>query len=606
MDSIALLSFLALAPILTIGVLLVGFRWPAIWAMPVGYVVVVIIGLSVWRLSIASIAASTVQGLIIALTILYIVFGALLLLATLSESGAVDTIRSAFTDISPDRRVQAVIIAFLFGTFIEGAAGFGTPAAVAAPLLLALGFPAMAAVMTGLIIQSTPVSFGAVGTPLLVGVQGGLQGGGPVQNYLSQQNLELAVYVTDTITLRVVLIHAICGVLIPLILACMITGFFGENRNFGEGLGVWKFALFGALAMLIPYVLFGWLLGPEFPSLLGGPIGLIIAVFAARQGWFVPDEPWDFGPRENWEDDWMGNVDPSDLSSRVEGEHRIGIVNAWAPYALVAFFLVITRLPALGLVDFLSGLALTWSNIFGVSGIEASFAPFYLPGFMFLLAIVITYFLHRMNFQQIADSWRVAGRQIIGAGFALLMALPMVRVFINSSGDYNTSGLESMPVTLAEGAASLAGSTWPFFSPWIGALGAFVAGSNTVSNLTFSLFQFTTAVNIGVATSAAVVVAAQAVGGAAGNMITVHNVVAASATCGLLGKEGALIRKTIIPMTYYVILAGSVAYIWIYGFGFNLGTIALVALIAVLIALGVIGNRQVKQQESQQRSETTG
>ncbi len=605
MENIAVLSLLALAPILTIGFLLVGLRWPAVWAMPVGYVVVVIIGLFVWQLSFASIAASTVQGLIIALTILYIVFGALLLLATLAESGAVNTIRSAFTDISPDRRVQAVIIAFLFGTFIEGAAGFGTPAAVAAPLLLALGFPAMAAVMTGLIIQSTPVSFGAVGTPLLVGVQGGLQGGGPVDNYLTQQNLELAAYVTDTITLRVVLIHAICGVLIPLILACMITGFFGENRNFGEGLGVWKFALFGAIAMLIPYVLFGWLLGPEFPALLGGPIGLVAAVFAARQGWFLPDEPWDFGPRENWEDEWMGNVDPDDLATEVEGEQRIGIVNAWAPYALVAIFLVISRLPALGLVDILSGITLAWENIFGVEGIAADFAPFYLPGFMFLLAIVITYFLHRMNLQQIADSWKVAGRQIFGAGFALLMALPMVRVFINSSGDYNSSGLESMPVTLANGAASLAGGTWPFFAPWIGALGAFVAGSNTVSNLTFSLFQFTTAVNIGIAGSAAVVVAAQAVGGAAGNMITVHNVVAASATCGLLGKEGALIRKTIIPMTYYVLLAGSISYIWIYGFGLNLGTIVLVALIGVLVALGVVGNRQTQQQESNRETTTS-
>ena len=125
MDNVALLSILALAPILTIGILLVGFRWPAVWAMPVGYVVVVIIGLAVWNLSLASIAASTVQGLIIALTILYIVFGALLLLATLSESGAVDTIRAAFTGISPDRRIQVIIIAFLFGSFIEGAAGFG-------------------------------------------------------------------------------------------------------------------------------------------------------------------------------------------------------------------------------------------------------------------------------------------------------------------------------------------------------------------------------------------------------------------------------------------------------------------------------------------------
>lgn len=596
MDNLALLSLLALAPILTIGVLLVGFRWPAKWAMPVGYVVVVIIGLSVWNLSMASIVASTIQGLIIALAILYIVFGALLLLATLSESGAVDTIRNAFTDISPDRRVQVIIIAFLFGSFIEGAAGFGTPAAVAAPLLLALGFPAMAAVMSGLIIQSTPVSFGAVGTPLLVGVRGGLEGGGPVEEFLSNQNLELASYVTDTITLRVVLIHAMVGVLIPLILCCMLTGFFGHNRNFGEGLGVWKFAIFAALSMLIPYVLFGWLLGPEFPSLLGAPIGLLIVVFAAQRGFLLPEQTWDFGPRSDWESEWMGNIDPEDLHPD-PGHEQMSVARAWTPYVLVAILLVITRLPALGLQELLSGITLSWENIVGVEGISADFAPFYLPGFMFLLAIAATYFIHRMTRHEISESWRVAGGQILGAGFALLLALPMVRVFINSGEDYSASGLASMPVKLAEGAAALAGSSWPFFSPWIGALGAFVAGSNTVSNLTFSLFQFTTAVNIGVATSAAVVVAAQAVGGAAGNMITVHNVVAASATCGLLGKEGALIRKTIIPMTYYVLLAGSITYIWIYGFGFNLGTAVLIALIGVLVALGIIGNRQTQRQE---------
>ena len=602
MDNLVLLSLLALAPILTIGVLLVGFRWPAKWAMPVGYVVVVIIGLTVWNLSAASIVASTIQGLIIALTILYIVFGALLLLATLSESGAVDTIRLAFTDISRDRRVQVIIIAFLFGSFIEGAAGFGTPAAVAAPLLLALGFPAMAAVMSGLIIQSTPVSFGAVGTPLLVGVQQGLAGGGPVERYLSGRNLELLPYVTDVITLRVVLIHAICGVLIPLILCCMLTGFFGQNRNFGEGLGIWKFAIFAALAMLIPYVLFGWLLGPEFPSLLGGPIGLLIVVFAARQGFLIPERPWDFGPRESWEEEWMGNIDPEDLHPD-PGHEQMGVARAWVPYVLVAILLVISRvIPALA--EWLSGIAIAWEDILGVPEISADFAPFYLPGFMFLLAIVATYFIHRMTRHEIVESWKVAGGQILGAAFALLLALPMVRVFINSGELYNASGLASMPVTLAEGAASLAGSTWPFFAPWIGALGAFVAGSNTVSNLTFSLFQFTTAVNIGVAASAAVVVAAQAVGGAAGNMITVHNVVAASATCGLLGKEGALIRKTIIPMTYYVILAGSITYIWIYGFGFNLGTIALIALIGVLVALGVIGNRQTQRQEQSSTQES--
>jgi lactate permease len=163
-----------------------------------------------------------------------------------------------------------------------------------------------------------------------------------------------------------------------------------------------------------------------------------------------------------------------------------------------------------------------------------------------------------MNFRQIKDSWAMAGRQLGGATVALLFALPMVRVFIESGTNHNGSGLESMPLTLAKGVAALAGGSWPFFAPWIGALGAFVAGSNTISNLMFSLFQFSTAQHVGA--SPAVVVAAQAVGGAAGNMVTVHNVVAASATVGLLGREGDLIRKTIIPMTYYCLLAGALSY----------------------------------------------
>ncbi len=136
----------------------------------------------------------------------------------------------------------------------------------------------------------------------------------------------------------------------------------------------------------------------------------------------------------------------------------------------------------------------------------------------------------------------------------------MVRVFIESGARFNASGLESMPLTLAQAAADLAGQAWPLWAPWIGALGAFVAGSNTVSNLMFALFQFATALKVGA--DPAIVVAVQAVGGAAGNMITVHNVVAASATVGLVGQEGALIRKTFLPMTYYCLLTGALAWLW--------------------------------------------
>jgi lactate permease len=217
----------------------------------------------------------------------------------------------------------------------------------------------------------------------------------------------------------------------------------------------------------------------------------------------------------------------------------------------------LSRLPAVGLKPFLSNLKWGPIDILG-TGIGQQIAPFYLPGFMFILACLITYFLQGMNFQKIRESWAMAGKQLGGAAIALLFALPMVRVFIESGMHHNDSGLESMPLTLAGGVAAVAGGSWPFFAPWIGALGAFVAGSNTISNLMFSLFQFSTAQQV--AAAPAVVVAAQAVGGAAGNMITVHNVVAASATVGLLGREGDLIRKTIIPMTYYCLFAGVLSF----------------------------------------------
>jgi lactate permease len=565
--NLATLSLLALAPLLAVGVLLVGLRWPAKHAMPVGYLLVVGLAVGVWGLGPVQIAAASVEGLVIAAGLLYIIFGALLLLATLTASGAMHTIRSAFTRISPDRRVQAIIVGWLFGSFIEGASGFGTPAAVAAPLMLALGFPAMAAVMVGLIIQSTPVSFGAVGTPVLVGVFGGLTGSPAVEAHLGVLGMTMGEYLSF-VAVRIAVLHAAAGTLIPLFLVCMLTGFFGRNRRFSEGLVVWKFAVFSAFAMTIPYVAVALLLGPEFPSLLGGLIGLSVVVFAAQRGFLLPATVWDFAPREEWEPSWMGKVDPAkDLAS---DRPSMGIVRAWTPYLLVAVILVLTRVPQLPLQATLTGVTLSWRNLFG-TGINASLQPLYLPGTMFLVVVGMTYLLHGMKLPQIVQSWRVASGQIVGAGVALLFALPLVRVFINSGPTLNTSGLQSMPITLAEGAASIAGASWPFFAPWIGALGAFIAGSNTVSNLTFGLFQFATAQSIGV--SPEIVVAAQAVGGAAGNMITVHNVVAAAATVGLLGQEGRLLRKTIVPMVYYCLLTGSLAALWIHGIGVNLGTI---------------------------------
>ncbi len=246
----ALLAALSLLPIGAVAVLLVIMRWPARRAMPVCFLVAAVLALVVWQIPALQIAAATVKGVVISFELLFIVFGAILLLNTLEHGGALATIRQTFRDISPDRRVQVIIIAWLFGSFIEGAAGFGTPAAVAVPLLVGIGFPAMAAVTAGMIIQSTPVSFGAAGTPILVGVNSGLKGNATVEQLAIDSGFLTSTGQLDwtgflaSIGFKVAILHAVVGTLIPLLVLAIMTRFFGPNRSARDGLRLWPFALF--------------------------------------------------------------------------------------------------------------------------------------------------------------------------------------------------------------------------------------------------------------------------------------------------------------------------------------------------------------------------
>lgn len=547
---------LALAPILVAALLLVGFRMPARTAMPAVYVLAALIGGLLWQMPLAQLAAASVQGLFITFEILFIIFAAILLLNTLKRSGAVTAIRAGFTTLSPDRRVQVVIITWLFGSFIEGASGFGTPAAITAPLLVALGFPAMAAVMLGMMVQSTPVTFGAVGTPILVGARGGLDSP-EVAAQLAAAGLDMTDYLR-VITADAVVIHALVGTVMPLFMVVMMTRFFGANRSWTEGLSIAPFALLGGVAFTVPYLLTGILLGPEFPSMLGALVGLAIMTTAARHGLLVPKDHWDFAPRSAWPAAWIGKFE-AHLDA---ADTQMSTVRAWSPYVLVAALLVLTRLPQLPFGTWLRAVVIRWSEIFGTQ-VSAATAPLYLPAAMLCLAAVLTVALHGMRASQFRAAFAESTRSLIGAGFVLVFTVPMVRIYINS--DVNALGLQSMPIAMADWVSAHVGAIWPFFAPIIGALGAFIAGSNTVSNLMFALFQYGVATALGM--SAALVVALQAVGAAAGNMIAIHNVVAASATVGLLGQEGATLRRTILPTIYYLVATGVLGLIAVHVLG---------------------------------------
>jgi lactate permease len=574
----AALALLSTLPIVVVAVFLVALRKPASRVMPFSYLVCVAVAALVWRVPAIQIAAATTNGVIVTLTALYIIFGALLLLNTLQTSGALRTIRQGFTDITPDRRVQVIIIAWLFGSFMEASAGFGTPAAIAVPLLVGLGFPGLAAVTAGMIIQSTPVSFGAVGLPILLGVNTGLSSDANIQQFAVQTAGDWRSFL-GLIAFKVATVHVIVGTLVPLIVVTMMTRFFGANRSAAEGLRLWKFALFAAVSLTAPYLLAAAFLGPEFPTLLGSLTGLFIVISAARRGFLMPpaSETWEFPPRGNWPTQWTGT-----LEVRHGGPGgAMGMMKAWSPYVMVAVLLLITRVSVLPFGAWLQAWDITWPNIFGTA-ISASVQPLYLPGTIFIVVSLLTIMTHRIRLSAFAEPLRTSFRITASASIALIFTVPMVQVFINSGG--GAAGYERIPIALASAAAALAGSAWPFFAPFIGGLGAAIAGSNTVSNMMFALFQFEVGQRIGV--DPTWIVALQAVGGAAGNMICVHNVVAACAVVGLLGREGLVIRLTLMPFFYYALFAGSIGYSIVFYATNGLWNAG--SAVALLIAGGVI------------------
>ncbi|MDR2584617.1 MAG: L-lactate permease [Prevotellaceae bacterium] len=544
--SIALLALLAAIPIIAIFVLMVGFRWPASKAMPLSFVVTILLAFFIWQTPVNWLVASTIEGAVVALKIILIVFGALALLFTLRECGALDVINQGFVSISPDRRIQAIIVAWFFGAFIEGSAGFGTPAALAAPLLLSLGFPALGAVMVALIANSTPVSFGAVGTPTIIGIGSSLHTPEIIET-LSLQGMTHSEFIHQ-IGVWTAIQHTIPAIILPLIMVVMLTRFFGEKKSIREGLAIWPYAIFAALCFIIPYLLIAIFLGPEFPSLFGSLLGLSILIPLTKAGFLVPKQVWDFPNKNLWEKNWMGSI----AISEELGAKKMSLLKAWIPYLLIGILLVITRVSFLPFKSRISSFTYVSPKLFDTN-IVADFDPLNIPGIMpFMLIALICIPMFAMTKKQVSVAWSEALMRITGPFLALVFAVPLVRVMMHSG--INPNEYVSMPIAMAQSMALVFSKVWPLLDTFVGALGAFIAGSNTVSNMLFSLFQYSIADNLGI--SHIIIVSLQNIGGALGNMICVHNIIAACATVGLVGVEGLLIKRNLIPMSIAAIIAG--------------------------------------------------
>ncbi len=507
----------SILPVLGPLVFLVLFKMSAKKGMTISMILMMILAIVVWQVSFDVIFASVFAGIHKSLTIILILLGALTLVNTLKNTKAIKRINQGFETISKDKRILAVIIAFLFGALIEGASGFGTPAAITGPLLVGIGFDPLTAVVLALVADSTPVSFGAVGTPLAVGL-----------NDLSLNLNEIAS--------NVAFIDLFSGIFIPTIVVIMFVIMNKEYKlkKLKSITEILPWTLFVGLVYVLTAYITASFIGFEFVSIISPIFTLLVVTTSTRYGFLVP------GMRESEE------IEKTEMS----------LFKAWSPYLIVVVLLLLTRVVA-PLKDFLLSIDfLSLNNILGTS-LSSSFAIFYSPGAVLILASVFASIYQRKGLKEFKDAIIGTKKVIVGAGLALIPTLIMVTIYTNSQ--YNGLDLESMPTYFANNLGSIFGDMWPIMSPFLGMLGSFVSGSATVSNLTFGNVQYSIANTVNLNTN--LIMSEQVIGAAIGNMICVHNVVAASSVVGLENQEGLIIKKTIVPALIYATLVAIISFI---------------------------------------------
>jgi lactate permease len=476
--------------------------------------------------------ASVVAGLLVALTPILIVWGAIFFFLTMEHCGAMETIRRWLNHLSRNRVAQVVIIGWSFQFLIEGASGFGTPAALAGPLLVGLGFPPLRVAMACLILNSVPVSFGAVGTPTWFGFG---------QLGLSAEDLRAGAWKTA-------LIHSAAACVIPLLAFRLLVSWQEIRRNLA-------FIYLALAGSVVPMFLLA-LVDYEFPSVVGGLMGLIVTVWLAQRRIGLAREE---------------EATVAEEAGTASSPSVREVVKALFPLWATVLVLLATRIPALGLRGMLTAATPAWDfplgsfgsfsispalvlKLRGIFGTDTDWTHqlLYVPSLIpFILIAVVSWRVFAAPAGIAHKVWQESTARMRQPVLALLGALVFVRLLM-------VGGEQSAVMLIGQSLAAATGSWWTYLAAYLGALGAFFAGSCTVSNLTFGPIQDSIAMQMGLNRST--ILALQSVGGAMGNMVAIHNIVAVCSVLGLGNAEGQILKKTVGPMLLYGLVASLVAF----------------------------------------------
>lgn len=465
---------------------------------------------------------SALQGALYGLfPICWIIITAVFLFNLTVHSGHFEIIKKFMATITPDRRLQALLIAFSFGAFLEGAAGFGAPVAISGALLVGLGFNPLYAAGICLIANTAPVAFGSVGTPIIM-----------ASRMSDIPDLAISQMVGRTLP--------ILSLVLPLYLVVLMSG--------------WKKSMEVMPAILVSgfsFAFFQWFtanyMGPMLPDVLAG-LASILSLMILLKYW-KPKSIWKF-------------KEEPEQTVVIENQYsKSEIFRAWAPFIIMTLIIVAWGMPsvksalnAIGFVKFaIPGLA---DNILKPDGTPLIIKPFefnYLsaPGTAVLIASLISIPLIGLTYKQGAVLFLATLKQ-------LMYPIITVATVVGFAFVANYSG---MSVTMATALAGT-GALFPFFSPMLGWLGVFLTGSDTSSNALFCKLQSSSAEAIGV--DPVITVSANASGGVTGKMISPQSIAIGAAAVGLVGKESNLFRFTVKHSFIMLLIISILTYLQAY------------------------------------------
>jgi lactate permease len=533
------LAFSYLPLILLITLMVKKNPMPSSKALPLSALVAYIVVLLVFKQDARLVNANVISGALLALTPLSIIAGAIFLFKCMEITGALAILRKSLDGVSENPVAQLMIVGWAFMFLIEGASGFGTPAAIAAPILYSLGFPALRVALFCLVLNTIPVTFGAMGTPVWFGLS----------------LLQLPQESVREIAQQAALINTIAApVIVILALRLVVSDAADIKKNL-------LFILLSTCACTLPYLGLSYF-GVEFPSLLGGLIGLIITLLLAKYkiGIEAVNRPTDNRPAATEQ-------------APAKTVPLKTLIKAAFPLWGTVLLLVLTRLPELGLkallqatepalhisLGLLGTLHISTSLVASLTDILNTAVTWkhsvlYIPSIIpFAVTGSVTLWLFRQQAEP--NTLKTAGQQTLARMRTPFFAMLGALIFVNMMMLGDSSGQNSAAVAqIGHHLAQITGANWTFFAPLLGALGSFFSGSATISNLTFAGIQTTIAEQLSLPLTT--ILALQSVGAAMGNMVCINNIVAVTAILGLQNRDGDILKNTSLILAVFAVVAG--------------------------------------------------